>query len=499
MMGKVYLVGAGPGDEGLITVKAINCIKSADVIIYDNLANKNFLQYSKNFVDEIYVGKKINQHTLSQEKINELLIDKAKNNNIVVRLKGGDPFVFGRGGEEALALKEADISFEIVPGVSSSIATLAYAGIPITHRGISSSFHVITGHEDPEKDKEIIDYSILAKLSGTLVFLMGLNNLSKICRALIKNGKSPDTPVAVISKGTLPKQKVVTASLSTIENNIDGIDYPAIIVVGEVVNLREFMNWFEEKPLFDKNVLVTRARHQASVLSQKIIEAGGNAVEFPTIEITPNPNNDAIISMFDSLGSYNWIIFTSVNGVEIFFEKLKNADLDVRKLGKAKLCAIGEATKSAIEDKYLKVEFCPDEYVAESLIDGLKFCINKEDKVLIPRAEEAREILPDELTKIGAHVDVVPLYKTEIPTHSKENLIDILKDIDIITFASSSTVSNFLEILGKENLALLDTIKIACIGPVTANTAKGFGIKIDVMPDNHTIDALVNALTEMEK
>ncbi|OGI02651.1 MAG: uroporphyrinogen-III C-methyltransferase [Candidatus Melainabacteria bacterium GWF2_37_15] len=480
----VYLVGAGPGDEDLITLKGLECTKKADVIVYDNLVNDQLLSYAKQDAEIIYVGKKINQHTLPQDKINELLVEKAKQDKVVVRLKGGDPFVFGRGGEEAIALKENNIPFEIVPGISSSIAALAYAGIPITHRAISTSFHVITGHEDPTKEEESVNYELLSKLSGTLVFLMGLNNLPKITSLLQKYGKAPSTPVAVISKGTTPQQKVATGTLENIGNKVDSITHPAIIAVGEVINLREYINWFEKKPLFGRKILVTRARHQASALSQKIKELGGMAVEFPTIEIQP------LEFELQGLNNYDWIIFTSVNGVEVFFEKLD----DVRSIGNAKICAIGEATKQAVEKYHLKVEITPSEYIAEALIEELKPLIKKCDKVLIPRADVAREVLPQQLQELGAEVTVLPLYKTTLPNKSADELKEILQDIDTITFASSSTVKNFVEILGKENLNLLNNKKIACIGPITAETAKGLGLTVHIMPEEYTIERLTDVL-----
>lgn len=484
----VYLVGAGPGDEDLITLKAFNCIKKADVIVYDNLVNDNLLLHAPENTEIIYAGKKVNQHTLKQEEINQLLVDKANEEKVVVRLKGGDPFVFGRGGEEAIALKENNIPFEIVPGISSSITALAYAGIPITHRAISTSFHVITGHEDPTKEGESVNYELLAQLQGTLVFLMGLNNLPKITSLLLKCGKPPETPVAVISKGTTVNQKVAIGTLENIEQKLDGITYPAIITVGEVINLREYVQWFEKKPLFGRKILVTRARHQASVLSQKIKELGGCAVEFPTIEIEP------VESHFDDFNKYQWLVFTSVNSVEIFFEKLIKDHGDVRAIGDVKICAIGEATKQAVEKFHLKVEVTPTEYVAEKLAEELKQVVKQGDNILIPRAEVAREVLPEQLREMGANVDVVPLYKTILPQKSDAELADILKGIDTITFASSSTVKNFIEILGKNNLNLLKGIKIACIGPITAETVKEYLLPVDIIPEDYTIEGLVNVL-----
>ena len=325
---------------------------------------------------------------------------------------------------------------------------------------------------------------------------MGLNNLGKICSQLLKYGKSSDTPAAVVSKGTTSEQKVAVGTLDNIEQKLDNITYPAIIVVGDVINLRESLNWFENKPLFGRKILVTRARHQASALVKKIEEAGGRAIEFPTIEIQSNDNDSQLKQMFDSLNNYQWVIFTSVNGVEIFFEKLKSNDKDIRTIGQAKLCAIGEATRQALENYYLKVDFTPHEYVAEALVEGLKERIKAGDKVLIPRADVAREILPDQLKEMCAVVDVVPLYKTVLPNRSAEELKDILDKVDTITFASSSTVTNFIQILGRENLHLLDNKEIACIGPITLDTARENGLKSIKMAKKYTIDGLVSLLME---
>ncbi len=497
MKAKVYLVGAGPGDENLITVKGLNCIKKADVIVYDNLVNSDLLDCAKETSEKIYAGKKINAHTLPQNDINKLLVNKAKENNIVVRLKGGDPFVFGRGGEEALELQAHNIPFEVVPGISSSIAAAAYAGIPVTHRGISTSFHVITGHEDPTKEKESVNYEALAQLEGTLVFLMGLNNLEKICSRLINYGKSLNTPVAVISKGTTPMQKIAVGTLENIQDKIQDITYPAIIMIGEVINLRKTLDWFEKTPLFGRKILVTRARHQASKLSEKIKSLGADAIEFPTIQIEPNKDKTLLKQTYNKLDAYDWIIFTSVNGVEEFFKNLKGFNKDIRTIGNAKLCAIGEATKNALQERYLNVEITPKEYIAEALIEELKQRINSEDKILILRADVARKILPQELKKIAAQIDVVPLYQTIIPEHDSQNLRKLVARADTITFASSSTVSNFMQILGKENLSLLEEKQIACIGPVTQSTAVKLGLKNIKMAKEYTIQGLVNLLLEI--
>lgn len=497
MENMVYLIGAGPGDIGLITVKGLECIRKADVVIYDQLANERFLDEAPETAEKIYVGKKAGCHALPQDKINELIAEKAKLNKIVVRLKGGDPYVFGRGGEEAIHLLEENIPFEVVPGISSSISAPAYAGIPVTHRAIATSFHVITGHEDPTKEEESVDYEALARVSGTLIFLMGFGNLEKICSELIKFGKPPETPAAVVYKGTSPEQKVVSGNLNNIVEKSTHLSPPSIIVVGEVVNLRDQLNWFEKKPLFGRKILVTRSRHQASTLVNKIQELGGSTVEFPTIEIKPNSNTEQLISMYESLKKYNWLIFTSVNSVEIFFENLKKYNFDIRDIGTASICAIGKVTQEAIEKRLLKVDVTPPDYIAEALIECLKDKITKGDKVLIPRADVAREILPEQLKEFRAEVDVVPLYETIIPTNSRENLIKRLKKVDTITFTSSSTVSNFLEILGKDHLNLLENKRIASIGSITTETALKAGLSVTKTAGEHTIDGLVKTLLEL--
>ena len=497
MTGKVYLTGAGPGDPGLITVKAMNCIKKADVIVYDNLVNEKLLFFAQESAEKIYAGKCPNNHTMPQEKINNLLLEKAKQGKIVVRLKGGDPFIFGRGGEEALFLKNHNIEFEIIPGVSSAVAAPAYAGIPVTHRGVSSSFHVITGHESFEKCCNDVDYEVLAKLSGTLVFLMGFSNLEFICSELIRNGKPEKTPAAVISNGTCPNQKVAVGTLENIKDKIKNLTSPAVIVVGEVVNLRESLTWWEQKPLFGRKIIVTRAKNQNESLITGIEEAGGVAIEFPTIEI--NSSNESLrcaLALYESLNKYDWIIFTSRNGVEIFFKDFFSYHSDIRALGKAKICAIGKVTAESLKNLHLNVDFIPDEFTSESLVSGLRDRIFKGDTVLIPTSEQARDILPQELIKLGAKVDLTPIYKTIIPDYEEEELKNILANADTVCFTSSSTVENFVKILGEENLDFLKSVKIYCIGPVTADTARNFGIIPDKIALEHTIDGLIRALTE---
>ncbi len=498
--GKVYLIGAGPGDYRLMTLKGLDIIQGADVVLYDRLVNNKLLRYAREDAELIYVGKAPDNHTYSQEEINELLIKKASEGKSIARIKGGDPFVFGRGGEEALALNQKGIEFEIVPGVTSAIAAPAYAGIPVTHRNVSSSFHVITGHEDQEKDGSSVNYEALGKLKGTLIFLMGIKNLKDICINLVKYGQPQDRPVAVIMRGTTVDQRVVRGTLGNIVNKVEehNITNPSIIIVGEVVNLAETLAWYENKPLFGKRILVTRTRQQASSLSEKLESLGGEAVEFPTIRIGEPPTLQEIDKAIGEIEKYQWIMFTSVNGVKAFFDRMKKLDFDIRLLNGAKICAIGPITAKALEDMGFIVEYIPEEYRAEAIVEGLKDKIAKGDQVLLPRADIAREVLKEELIKLGAIVDNIHVYSTTLPKENRQKLIDLLKGeyMDIITFTSSSTLNNFIEILGTENLNLLKDIRIAAIGPITENSIKQAGLKVDILAEEYTIDGLVHSILQ---
>ncbi len=496
MKGKVFLVGAGPGDEGLITVKGLQKIKEADVIVYDYLANERLLRHGKCSCEKIFVGKQKGLHSASQEEIHSILIQKAQEGKQVVRLKGGDPFVFGRGGEEAEALQKVGIHFEIIPGISSSIAVPAYGGIPVTHRGVSSSFHVITGHESEQTQKEALDYEVLAKLSGTLVFLMGIHNLTFICGQLIKYGKSPETPIGVISRGTTPEQNAVISTLGEIEKELSTIQAPGIIVIGEVVRLRDQVQWFEQLPLFGRKILVTRAQHQQEELSAAIEAAGGRAVQLPTIIIEPKLHTQEVKEMYSQLSAYDWIIFTSTNGVELFFRGLREYHGDIRTLGNARICAIGSATKKALEDRYLHVELMPEEHVGEALIEKLKAQVQKGEKVLIPRAEEARTLVPEVLKEMGAEVEVISLYKTLLPMYAQDEVLQAVCLVDTLTFTSSSTVRNFMQLLGKDDFNLLAGKKIVCIGPITGNTAEEAGLSVDKVAGEFNMQGLLQALME---
>ena len=499
--GKVYLVGAGPGDLGLLTLKAKKVLEEADVVIYDYLANKRFLDFCKEEAEKIYVGKKEGAHTLPQEEINKLLVKKAEEGKTIVRLKGGDPFLFGRGGEEAEALFEENISFEVIPGITSAIAVPAYAGIPVTHRNYTSTLAIITGHEAEDKEESKIDFSALSKI-GTLIFLMGVKNIPNIAKRLIEEGKSPEIPVAVIQWGTLPKQKTATGTLKNIVERVKekGITAPAIIIVGEVVELREKFNWFETKPLFGKKIIVTRTREQASKLVEKLEELGAMCYEIPTIKIEALVN-DKIYQTIEKLPSYDWIIFTSENGVKVFFKILWEKGRDVRVLGNSKIAVIGSSTKAFLEKMGIRADLIPEkEFTQEGLVSAFSRIDIKDKNVLIPRAKEAREFLPQKLKEIGAKVDVLPVYETKTCEESKERLKNILKEgVDIVTFTSSSTVKNFFRLIEETEKDSLKNIVFASIGPITSVTLKEFGFEPHIEAKEYTIEGLVNAIENFFK
>ncbi|MBS3899346.1 MAG: uroporphyrinogen-III C-methyltransferase [Dethiobacter sp.] len=498
-VGIVYLVGAGPGDPGLITVKGLECIKKAEVLVYDRLASKRLLSYAPKNCEMIYVGKLPDRHTLRQEEINQLLVDKGLAGKIVTRLKGGDPYVYGRGGEEGELLRANGVPFEVVPGITSAIAVPAYAGIPVTHRDCTSSFAIITGHEDPNKTASSIAWDKIATGIGTLVFLMGVGNLSMIVKNLVDNGRAATTPVALIRWGTRPEQQVLTGTLADIVAKVAeaGFTSPAIIIVGEVVKLRETLSWFEEKPFFGKRVVVTRSREQASDLSRRIEEMGGEAWEFPAIEIVEPEDFAPMDEAIAKLGSYQWLIFTSVNGVDSFFSRLRQLGRDIRALNGVKLCAIGPKTKERLEEMCLSVEYVPSEYVAEAIIAGLRGKLQPGERVLLPRADIARAILPESLAnEMGAVVDNVVAYRTVRGDGDAELLKELLaeKMIHYITFTSSSTVKNFVEMLAAENIVeSLQGVKLISIGPITSQAARDLGLTIDLEASEYTIDGLLEA------
>lgn len=496
--GKVYLVGAGPGDPGLLTLKGKALLEKAQVVVYDYLANPELLKYCPEECEFIYVGKKGGAHTMSQEEINQLLVQKAKEGKLVVRLKGGDPFLFGRGGEEIEELVKEGIPFEVVPGITSAIAVPAYAGIPVTHRDYTSTLAIITGHEAEGKEESRIDFKALAKI-GTLVFLMGVKNLPNIVENLLREGKSPETPVAVIQWGTTPRQKTATGTLETILDEVkkQGISAPAIIVVGEVVKLREKFNWFEKRPLFGKRIVITRTREQASKLKEALIELGAEVIEIPTIEVRPL-FNEKTYETLRNLKNYHWLVFTSENGIRFFFSALFETGLDVRALGGIKIAVIGPATKEALKTYGILPDLMPEKNFTQ---EGLISAFEKEElsgkRVLYVRARVAREVLSEGLKARGALLEVLPIYETLKPKDSGERLKEAFeKGISAITFTSSSTVENFFELLKERDLFLPEGVVLASIGPVTSASIRKFGLEPTIEAKEYTIPGLVRALVE---
>ena len=502
--GFVYLIGAGPGDPGLFTIKGMKTLAKADVVVYDRLIGQEILDYARKDAELVYVGKASSDHAMPQDEINSLLVEKAQEGKIVARLKGGDPFVFGRGGEEALYIHEHGLGFEIVPGITSAVAVPAYAGIPVTHRDATSSFAVITGHEKPGKAVSSIQWDKIATGIGTLVFLMGVENLEFIVTNLVNAGRSQDTPVALIRRGTFPDQAVLSGTLANIVAKVQQADFkpPAIIIVGETVNLRSELKWRENSPLWGAKILVTRARAQASELVERIRDQGGEAIEFPSIEIVKENDLTALYEAFQVISDYGWIIFTSVNAVDIFFEELGGMGIDIRQLQGIKICAIGPATAAQLLKWGLVVDLMPEEYRAEGIIMELKTLVKPGQRVLLPRASGAREILPQSLLEMGALVNEVIVYQAAPASPINPNHLQEIRDgeVDYITFTSSSTVSNFVNIVGSQYVNTFnDRVKVACIGPITARTAEEHGFTVDIMPDQYTIEGLLEAIIKDHK
>ncbi len=503
--GTVILVGAGPGDPGLITVAGAEALARAEVVVYDRLANPRLLDLAPKDAERCFAGKGPDAHTMSQDEINALLIDRARAGKRVVRLKGGDPFVFGRGGEEAQALAAAGVPFDVIPGVSSAVAAPAYAGIPVTHRGVAASVAFVTGHEDPTKEEQDVDWERLATAVDTLVLLMGVGQLATIIERLIAGGRAAATPAAVIEWGTLPRQRVVTGTLGDIvaKANEERIGPPAVAVVGDVVRLRDTIRWFDTKPLFGLRVLVTRTREQASELSRALAAAGAEPVELAAIEVVRRYDEAKVSAAIDALrgGAYEWALFTSANGAEIFFDLLSERGLDARAL-RAQIGAIGPGTAAALRAHGIAADITPaaSAATAEGLLAALEPFDVRDKRVLLPRAEGARDVLIAGLAARGAQVDEVTLYVAEPPrpaTHDPRPL-ELLRagDIDIATFASSSSVRSLVALLGGD-IEQLRRCRIAAIGPVTAQAVEELlGRPPDLVAPEHTIPGLVQALVE---
>jgi uroporphyrinogen III methyltransferase/synthase len=491
-MAKVYLVGAGPGDPELVTVKGRRILESAGVVLFDHLANPALLDLAPPGAERIYVGKKKADHAISQEEICGILIDRARRGLNVVRLKGGDPFIFGRGGEEAEALAEAGIPFEVIPGVTTPLGIAAYTGVPLTHREHTSVVTFVTGH-----DVGAIDWNRVG-MSETLVLFMGLTTFGEIARELMARGRPPETPAMAVRWATRPDQETLRGTLATLPGLIErrGMKPPATIVVGGVVGLGEKLDWFEKLPLFGRRIVVTRAKGQADALSARLAELGAEAIGMATIEIRPAADYAPLDRAIAGLDAYDWLIFTSANGVRFFMERLDASAVDLRAL-RAKLCAIGPATRAAVEALHLKVDLMGKEYVAEGLVEAFAAHELAGRRILLPRAAVARDLVPRELARRGARVDVVEAYRTALPDAAAAQAREIFggaRKPDLIAFTSSSTVKNFVEAAGA---AVLKGVKTVSIGPVTTATARELGIEVTATARVFTVDGLIDAIREV--
>ncbi len=504
--GKVYLVGAGPGDPGLITIRGREILEKAEVIIYDYLAGKKLLKHVPPDAEFIYAGKRGGvKHTHTQTEINEMLVERAKSGKRVVRLKGGDPFIFGRGGEELEEVVKAGLNYEAVPGVTSASAAATFAGVPITHRKFTASVAFITGHEDPTKQKSNIDWEKISTGVGTLVFYMGIKNLSSITANLIKNGRDPKTPVAVVRWASMPHQRSVVGTLDNIAEIVkkEGIKPPALTIVGEVVTLRDTINWYEKRPLFGKRILITRTREQASELVARLEELGAECLEYATIAIQPPDSWEIFDKALVDLGHYQWILFTSIHAIHAFFGRLYEKNLDARALSGCRIAAVGTVTAECLEKYGIKADLLPEKFTGEGLAAALENVGIKGTDILLPRALKAREVLPEQLEAAGAGVTVAPVYQNVIPEgYDRKLRAELVENgIDMVTFTSSSTVNNFIHMLGvadDEAARLLAGVKIAAIGPITGKTVAEHGLIVDVQPETYTIAAMADAILDYD-
>ena len=498
--GIVYLIGAGPGDPGLLTVKGQQCLERATVVVYDYLANPRLLDHAPADAERIFVGKTRGRHHAPQEEINALLVRRAQEGETVVRLKGGDPFIFGRGGEEAVALHEAGVAFEIVPGVTSGFAVAAYAGIPLTHRDFTTSLGLITGHEDPARKVSSLDWSKLATGVGTLVFYMGMANLPLITEQLQTHGRPSETPVAVIQWGTTPRQRTVKGTLADIVTKVQeaGLKPPAIIVVGQVVNLRDQLAWFDNRPLFGRRILVTRSAEQAGNFIADLEALGAEAVSLPVIAIVPPPSWDELDAEIAELERTDVLILTSTNAVDMFFSRLATADRDSRALQGVQVAAVGPKTAQAIRRHGVVPDLVPEDYRAEGLVELLKAQGVVGQRILYPKASLARDVIPKELTALGAEVRAPLAYQTIAPPDGTERLRAILEQgpLAAVTFTSSSTVDNLLAMAGPEQRAVLEQAALFSIGPLTSATLRRHGLEVAGEPSKYTLEGMLDCMLD---
>ncbi len=499
--GKVYLVGAGPGDPELLTLRGRQLLECADLVVYDALTSPALLRFVRPTAEKLFAGKRSGDPSVPQEAIERTLIAAARRGLTVVRLEGGDPFLFGRGGEEAEALAAAGVGFEIVPGISSAIGAPAYASIPLTHSQHASSVFIATGHEDPSQPTSRLRWDMLARAADTLVFMMPARQLGEILGRLQEHGLAPATPAALIEWGTWPRQRTISATVSTLEAEArrHEIGPPVLLLVGNVISVREHIAWFERRPLCGRRVLITRAGSQAGRFRKLLAERGAEVVEFPTLEIRPPPSWKPADRAIARLESYDWVVFTSANGVDAFLGRLWERGRDLRALGKSRLAAIGPATARRLEERGLRVDLQPSEYRAEGILEALHGRV-RGARMLLARAREAREVLPRRLREQeGAHVDVVAVYESRAPRADASSLRQALErgEIDVVTFTSSSTVRNLARMLGVDDLSsTLARCTVACIGPITAATVRQYGLSPGIEPREYTIPALTAALIE---
>jgi len=497
--GIVYLVGAGPGDPSLITLRGVECLQRAEVVVYDYLANEQLLCHAPENAERIYAGKIGGRHNQGQDEINSLLVSKAAAGKVVVRLKGGDPFVFGRGGEECEALREAGIPFEVVPGVTAAVGAAAYSGIPLTHREITASVAFVTGQEGKDKNESSIDWDLLSLGGGTVVFYMGITTLRRNMQRMMEHGRPYDTPVALVRWATTACQQVLVGTLADIADRAEatGFKPPAITIVGEVVALRDKLQWFDKRTLCGKKIVVTRAAEQAGEFSAKLAALGATVLECPTIKLVEPESWQLLDLAIRELAGYDWVVLTSGNAVRFFFQRLDALGLDARALGCCRICAVGPRTADELRSFGIKPDLVPADYKAEGVVDEFSRLDMHNSRVLFPRADKARDVIPRELKRMGAHVDSPVAYRNVFPERLPPETLFALekRSVDCITFTSSSTVQNLAAMLGEELMMdMLKGVTVASIGPITSKSCRELGLKVDIEPGSHTLDALTEAL-----
>ena len=500
MTGRAYLIGAGPGDPKLLTLRGRELLERADIVFYDALANPSILKHARPDAEKVYVGKRGGENYIQQEELNARLVKAAREGKTIARLKGGDPFLFGRGGEEAEMLRLAGVEVEIAPGVPSPLAAPAYAGIPLTRRGFASSAAFVTGHEDPSKPSPSVDWRKLAGAVDTIAALMAMGNLARIAEELIAGGRAPTTPAAVIQWGTLPRQRTVLAQLSTVAEEAEkaGVGSPAIVLIGEVAQLRERLAWFDRRPLFGRTAVVTRARSQASSLVGLLEEAGAETLECPSIRAVPLKENALLDASVKTLRSFDWTIFSSVNAVDAFWARLEKAGLDARAFGACQVAAVGPATARRLRERGIQPDLVPRESRSEGVLKELESPVWK--RFLLVRALKGRETLRDGLLNAGADLVDAPAYETVADAQNADLVKERLAQggVDVVTFTSGSTVENFLKALETEGAsdaaALLQSAAVAAIGPVTRAAAEARGLKVDMTAPEASVESLAEAV-----